>query len=153
MPPRPCPDPTCGIAQSLDVLGERWALLVVRDAFLGRTRFSEFRASLGVSPDVLTTRLATLVEYGVLERQTYREPGERERDEYVLTPAGRELAPVLAALGRWGNDHRPVEGAGTRLSYRAADTDEPLRLAFVDPAGRAVAPSAVRVERRPVAAP
>lgn len=142
-----CPDPTCGIARSLDVLGERWALLLVRDAFLGRTRFSEFKASLGVSPDVLTTRLTALVDFGVLEKRTYREPGERERDEYVLTDAGRELAPVLAALGDWGRAHRPVEGAGTRLAYLTAETDAPLRLAFVDPAGHEVAASAVRVKK------
>ena len=78
-------DPRCGIARSLDLLGERWALLVVREALLGHTRFSQFRARLGLSPDVLTARLESLVAAGVLERSTYREDGARERVEYLLT--------------------------------------------------------------------
>ncbi|BDZ50222.1 HxlR family transcriptional regulator [Frondihabitans sucicola] len=147
MTSRSCPDPTCGIARSLDVLGERWALLVIRDAMLGRTRFSEFRSHLGVSPDILTARLASLVEFGVLTRQTYREPGEREREEYLLTDAGRELSAVLAALNAWGVEHRPVD-AGSRITYTDPDSGAALRLAFVDPDGREVAPGAVHLSRR-----
>jgi DNA-binding HxlR family transcriptional regulator len=147
MTSRSCPDPSCGIARSLDVLGERWALLVVRDAMLGRTRFSEFRSHLGVSPDILAARLASLVEFGVMTRQTYREPGEREREEYLLTEAGRELATVLSALNSWGNEHRPVD-AGSRITYSDPDSGAPLRLAFVAPDGHEVAPGAVRVSRR-----
>lgn len=146
MAPRSCPDPTCGIARSLDVLGERWALLVVRDAFFGTTRFSDFRASLGVSPDVLAARLASLVEVGVFERRSYREPGERERDEYLLTEAGRELVPVLAALGSWGVKHRPVE-AGPRAAYRDGGSGDPVRLAFVTADGREVSASDVTMTR------
>lgn len=146
MSPRNCPDPTCGIARSLDVVGERWALMIVRDALLGRTRFSEFRASLGVSADILTARLTSLVGAGVLSRQTYREPGERERCEYLLTDAGRELTPVLAALGRWGLDHRPVE-SGSRIAYTDATSGEPLHLTFVAPDGRPVPAAAVTVTR------
>lgn len=147
MSPRSCPDPTCGIARSLEVLGERWALLVVRDAFLGVTRFSEFRSHLGVSPDILAARLASLVEYGILTRNTYREPGEREREEYLLTEAGRALAPVLAALGDWGLEHRPVE-TGPRIVYSDPGTGAPVRLAFVAPDGREVAPADVHLSRR-----
>jgi DNA-binding HxlR family transcriptional regulator len=69
------PDATCSIERTLGVLGERWTFLILREAFLGATRFVEFRDRLGVAPDVLTDRLATLVEYGVLEREPYREPG------------------------------------------------------------------------------
>ena len=146
MSPRACPDPTCGIARSLDVLGERWALMIVRDAFLGRSRFSEFRTSLGVSPDILTARLATLVDCGVLVRQTYRDPGERERDEYVLTDAGRELAPVLAALGRWGADHLPVD-SGTRIRYLDSHTGDPVHLTFATAGGASVPASRVTLVR------
>jgi DNA-binding HxlR family transcriptional regulator len=147
MSPRACPDPTCGIARSLDVLGERWALLVIRDAFYGTTRFSEFRASLGVSPDILTARLASLVEAGVMVRRTYREPGEREREEYLLTDAGRELTPVLAALGRWGAVHRPAEAAVGGGRYTETTSGERVRVAFVTESGRVVEPHAVRMER------
>jgi DNA-binding HxlR family transcriptional regulator len=96
----------CPIARSLSVLGEKWTLLVVREALWGRTRFADFRANLGIAPDVLADRLQTLVEAGILARRPYREEGQREREEYVLTTAGRELLPVLAALAAWGNEHR-----------------------------------------------
>jgi DNA-binding HxlR family transcriptional regulator len=68
------PDSSCSIARSLGVLGERWTFLILREAFLGATRFAEFRDGLGVAPDVLSDRLATLVAYGVMEREPYREP-------------------------------------------------------------------------------
>ncbi|AMM20595.1 HxlR family transcriptional regulator [Frondihabitans sp. PAMC 28766] len=148
MPPRTLPDPTCGIARSLEVLGERWALLIVRDAFYGVTRFSEFRSSLGVSPDILTARLTTLVEAGVLARHTYREAGSREREEYLLTEAGRDLMPVLAALGRWGADHRPAaQVLGGR--YTEASSGERLSIAFVTGDGRVVDTPDVSMSRSP----
>lgn len=146
MSPRSCPDPTCGIARSLEVVGERWALLIVRDALLGRTRFSEFRSHLGVSPDILAARLASLVDFGVLSRETYREPGEREREEYLLTEAGHALVPVLAALNSWGIEHRRVD-AGSRIAYSDPDSGEPVRLAFIAPDGHEVAPASVHVSR------
>src|ERR1700735_1496762 len=91
------PDAVCSIERTLGVLGERWTFLILREAFFGATRFVEFRDQLGVAPDVLTDRLATLVEYGVLEREPYREPGARSRFAYRLTPAGRERQAVPAA--------------------------------------------------------
>ena len=73
------------------MLGERWTFLILREAFAGRTRFAEFRESLGVAPDVLTDRLTTLVDFGVLAREPYQEPGSRPRFDYPLT-AGRARA-------------------------------------------------------------
>src|SRR3954454_13011448 len=81
----------CSIARTLEVLGERWTFLVVREALAGTTRFADFRATLGVAPDVLTTRLNTLVEAGVLERRPYQDDGRRTRQEYVVTRAGDDL--------------------------------------------------------------
>ncbi|MCK9932879.1 helix-turn-helix transcriptional regulator [Frankia sp. Mgl5] len=124
----------CSIARSLEVLGERWTLLVVREAFRGRTRFAEFRDALGIATDVLTVRLRTLVEAGVLERQAYREPGSRERYSYHLTPAGHDLRLVLGSLQQWGDTHRP-SGHGPATVYRSAVGGEPVRVAFVDGAG------------------
>src|ERR1700721_1640058 len=92
------PHSSCAIARSLGVLGERWTLLILREALTGTTKFAQFRDNLGVAPDVLTDRLATLVEYGVLEREVYQEPGSRSRFAYRLTPAGRELQVVVTAL-------------------------------------------------------
>ncbi|HEV2244316.1 MAG TPA: helix-turn-helix domain-containing protein, partial [Streptosporangiaceae bacterium] len=89
------PDSRCSIARSLGVLGERWTFLILREAFLGANRFAEFRDRLAVAPDVLSDRLATLVEFGVMEREPYQEPGARARLAYKLTPAGEELRVVL----------------------------------------------------------
>jgi DNA-binding HxlR family transcriptional regulator len=93
----------CSIARPLSFLGERWALLVLRDLFLGRRRFDEIQASLGIASNVLSQRLATLTEEGIVERRRYSE--HPERFEYRLTEKGRELQPVLLAIMRWGDRH------------------------------------------------
>ncbi|PKN79405.1 MAG: transcriptional regulator, partial [Chloroflexi bacterium HGW-Chloroflexi-9] len=91
----------CSVARSLDVVGERWTLLVLRDAFQGKRRFEEFSRSLPVARNVLTDRLRTLVEHGVLERRQYEE--HPPRFEYRLTPKGMDLYPVIVALIQWGD--------------------------------------------------
>jgi DNA-binding HxlR family transcriptional regulator len=131
------PDSSCAIARSLGVLGERWTFLILREATLGLTRFAQFRDSLGIAPDVLTERLATLVEYGVMERVAYQEPGSRSRSAYVLTPAGRELSVVLAALQQWGDEHLPWP-EGPSLLRRVRDSDRPVHVGFVDDRGREI---------------
>ena len=136
---------TCSIARSLEVLGERWTFLVLREALSGTTRFADFRAALGVAPDVLSDRLGTLVAAGVLEKQPYREPGARVRDSYHLTPAGEELRVVLAALQQWGDEHRPYE-LGPTVLRRAAD-GRPVHVAFVDDTGREVPLEEIRFVR------
>jgi DNA-binding HxlR family transcriptional regulator len=138
----------CSIARSLEVLGEKWTLLVVREAFFGVTRFADFRARLGIAPDVLTARLETLVEGGVLERRPYRDEGQRQREEYVLTEAGAELKTVLAAFVAWGDVHRP-SGFGPSTVYVDRDTEEPVRLAFLADDGRELAPDDVTVVSGP----
>ena len=111
----------CSIAQPLAFLGERWALLVVRDVSIGRRRFDEIQDSLGIATNVLSQRLATLVEEGVLERRRYSE--HPERFEYRLTEKGRELVPVLLALLRWGDrwtagpDGPPLETVHTECDH------------------------------------
>jgi DNA-binding HxlR family transcriptional regulator len=144
------PDASCSIERSLGVLGERWTFLILREAFLGATRFAEFRDRLGVAPDVLTDRLTTLVTYGVLEREPYREPGARSRHAYRLTPAGRELQLVLAALQQWGDRHLP-RAEGPSMLRRIAGTDRPVRVGYLGPSGEEVAPDRVAVI--PAAAP
>ena len=138
------PESSCSIARSLGVLGERWTFLILREAFLGATRFAEFRDRLGVAPDVLSERLATLVEYGVMEREPYREPGARSRSAYRLTPAGRELQVVLSALQQWGDEHLP-RPEGPRMLRRVRGTDRPVHVGYVDGSGREVQPADVAV--------
>ena len=97
----------CSIARTLEVIGERWSLLIVRDAFYGVRRFDDFRADLGIARNVLTDRLTTLVAQGVFERRLYEE--RPPRYEYVLTDKGRELLPVILTMMRWG-DRWEAEG-------------------------------------------
>lgn len=123
-------DERCPIARSLDVLGEKWTLMIVRDALGGSTRFSQFHQGLGIPREVLTARLASLVDGGVLERTTYKPEGARAREEYVLTDAGRDLSLVLLALGGWADRHRPSERASD-LRFVDAETGEAVEAAAV----------------------
>ncbi|XVV06987.1 winged helix-turn-helix transcriptional regulator [Actinosynnema sp. CA-248983] len=94
---------TCSIARTLEVVGERWTLLIVRDAARGVTRFDGFLARLPIARNVLSDRLATLVKHGVLDRVQYQD--RPPRHEYRLTAKGRELVPVLLSLMAWGDRH------------------------------------------------
>lgn len=94
----------------MDVVGDAWTLLVLRDAFNGTRRFEQFRESLGVADNVLSARLKALVGHGVLERRRYSE--RPERFEYRLTPKGRDLSRVLLALAQWGNAWTDDAGRG-----------------------------------------
>jgi DNA-binding HxlR family transcriptional regulator len=128
------PDSPCSIERSLGVLGERWTFLILREAFGGATRFAEFRAHLDIAPNLLTNRLNTLVEHGVMTREPYQEPGSRLRHAYVLTEAGRELEIVLGSLQQWGDRYLPW-AAGPSILKQAKGTEAPLHVAFVDPDG------------------
>jgi DNA-binding HxlR family transcriptional regulator len=92
----------CSIARSLEVIGEWWTPLILRDAFFGVTRFEEFQQRLGIARNVLAARLDTLVDHGVLARRPYDEA--RGRYDYVLTDKGRALWPVLVAIRQWGDE-------------------------------------------------
>jgi len=119
-------DMSCPIARSLEQVGEWWSILILRDAFAGKTRFDEFRQSLGIAPNMLTRRLASLVEAGMLERRPYctRPP----RDEYVLTERGRDFRTVLVALLAFGHRHFSVVGGGGArvVDAKTGVTAEPM---------------------------
>ena len=96
------------MARTLDVVGERWTILVLRDLFRGRTRFKELQASLrGISPNLLAQRLKWLEERGMVERVFYSD--HPPRAEYRLTEKGRAFGPVLRAMMEWGNTYEPLE--------------------------------------------
>jgi DNA-binding HxlR family transcriptional regulator len=99
---------TCSVARTLEVVGEKWALLAIREVFLGCRRFEEMVTNTGAPRDTLAARLRTLVAAGVLEKRRYSD--RPPRDEYVLTPAGRDLYPVILSLMQWGDKHLPVDG-------------------------------------------
>jgi DNA-binding HxlR family transcriptional regulator len=96
----------CPVARALSVIGDRWTMLIVRDCFLGKSRFEEFQTSLGVTRHVLSDRLKRLVERGVLERNAYSQ--RPLRYEYRLSDKGRDFAPALVGLKDWGKKHMPV---------------------------------------------
>jgi DNA-binding HxlR family transcriptional regulator len=93
----------CTIGRAMQVLGEKWTVVVLREIFTGVRRFDDMRARTGIPRQVLTNRLATLVAHGILRREPYREPGARVRDEYRLTDKGFDLYPVLVAVRDWGD--------------------------------------------------
>ncbi|GAA0514089.1 helix-turn-helix transcriptional regulator [Pigmentiphaga sp. GD03639] len=127
----------CPSARSLDVIGDWWSLLIVRDAFDGLTRFSEFQKSLGIAKNILTERLRTLVSRGILEAVPVGDSGARM--EYRLTAMGRDLFPVMVALRQFGERHlfKPGE-AHSELVDR--ETGLPVRLDIRAPDGRSVGP-------------
>ena len=138
----------CPIARSLERVGEWWSMLILRDASLGLTRFDQFQESLGIAPNILTRRLKSLVEAGLLERSRYSE--RPPRYEYVLTQAGRDFRPVLWAFVAWGNKHFAPEGASVVVidSKTGAQADPVL----VDSkSGRPLSPPAFRSAAGPAA--
>ena len=120
-------DATCPIARSLAFAGDAWSLLILRDASMGLSRFDEFRKSLGIAPTILTRRLETLTEEGLLEKQRYSD--RPPRDEYVLTAAGRDFLPVLFMIGAWGRRHR---GGGKLTRFVDVETGKDIQPMAVD---------------------
>ncbi|MFK3983255.1 winged helix-turn-helix transcriptional regulator [Micromonospora sp. NPDC050397] len=109
------------------ILGERWTVVVLREVFTGVRRFDDMRVRTGIPRQVLTNRLAGLVEQGLLRREPYREPGARQRHEYRLTEKGLDLWPVLVALLTWGDRYlADPEGAPLVAAHR--DCEAPVRI-------------------------
>ena len=132
----PTTERACQVVRTLDVIGEKWSLLIVRNALRGQTRYSQFRESLGAPTDILTNRLAKLVDADVLERRSYREPGDRERSSYHLTAKGEALRVVIAAMVQWSDE---FDSAPQGPSLRLIDADgEPVTLGYVDASGAVI---------------
>ena len=108
-------DMACSVAQCLEVVGEWWSMLIVRDAFLGVTRFDEFQRRLGISRNVLNQRLAKLVDAGVLTKVAYSQ--HPPRYDYRLTDKGRDLWPVLTAMRQWGDAYAAPHGPPVQVVH------------------------------------
>jgi len=133
---------TCPIGRGAARVPDLWSIMILRDAGLGRTRFDDFRKSLGIAPNILTRRLGALVEDGLLEKRRYSQ--RPPRDEYVLTARGRDYLPVLQALGAWGRAHFG-QGALSRLID--ADSGQEIEPVVVDRAtGKPLSEINLRVE-------
>jgi len=96
----------CSIARTLDIVGEKWTLLILREVWYGSSRFSDFEQVLGCPRNLLAERLRMLVEHGILTTETYREPRARARSRYVITRKGMDLLPAVLGLLQWGDQYR-----------------------------------------------
>lgn len=138
----PVPLDRCGMAKASGILGDRWSLLILREAFYGVIRFADMQADIGVPRSILTTRLKTLVEAGLLEQFDYREDGARARRGYRLSKRGQELVLVLLAMKQWwdaGQDEAP----SVRFVPKGAKTA--ARVALLDESGQEVDPGRLRL--------
>jgi len=136
----------CSIDKAMAVVGTRSAVLILREAYYGTTRFDDFADRVGITPTVASARLKELVGHGLLEKVPYREPGQRTRFEYRLTDAGEDLLPAVLALMQWGDRH--IHADGGPLELVDSRTGEAIRVALVADDGQVVAPSDVVVRPR-----
>ena len=139
----------CPISGAMDIFGDRWTILVLREAANRVRRFDDFRSHLEISRPTLSDRLKKLVEHGIMTRRPYKETGRRERIEYHLTAKGWDLIPVLAAIREWGDRHiNPLGEHPTEFIERA--TNETVSLRFTrDSDGEIVPTNALDVRPGP----
>lgn len=126
----------CSVAKAMDVVGTRSAILILREAYYGTTRFDDFARRVGITEAVTASRLRELTDEGLFDRRPYKEPGQRTRYEYVLTEKGRDLLPAVLALMQWGDKY--LQGTrGAPIGMRDDRTGEPVRVEIRSP-GRQV---------------
>ena len=118
---------TCPVDRGLMRVGDRWSILVLRDIDRGLTRYEQLRTSLGIAPNILSRRLAALAKAGLIEKRRYSQ--RPPRDEYLLTEAGRDFLPILAAIGAWGSKHN---GAGSLTRQIDVETGKAIRPMVID---------------------
>jgi DNA-binding HxlR family transcriptional regulator len=136
----------CSLAQTLSVIGERWTLLILRDAFFGAKRFGQFERSLGIAKNILTARLNMLVDEGILEK---RDSAEGAHPEYVLTRKGLDLQPILLAMTHWGDKYK-ADARGDRLVFVERASGRPIRrMSAVSEDGRSLQPRDVQARPGP----
>lgn len=136
----------CTMERALDLIGTRSAMTLLREAFYGATRFDDLARRAGATPAVASQRLRKLVEDGLLERRPYQEPGQRSRDEYVLTPLGMDVFPVIAALSRLGEQLPSPAAKAVELTHAGCGKPVAAEVRCAD--GHAVAPGDVIVSVR-----
>ena len=114
---------SCSVGRAMDILGERWTILILTESFYGVRRFSDMQRNLGIARNILSNRLQSLVGSGILERRRYQE--EPDRYEYRLTQAGRDLYPAIIAIMRWGDEHLSGACAPVELRHSCGELADP----------------------------
>lgn len=132
----------CGLAQAADILGDRWTLLILREAFYGVVRFADMQEDIGVPRSILSNRLAKLVEAGLLCRFEYRENGARARHGYRLTERGRDLALTFLAMKQWWDAEQSTTPS---VHFAPQGKTGAVRVALLDEDGQEVDPETLRV--------
>jgi len=146
VPYRPFADQNCSIARALEVIGERWTLLVMREILLGRRRFADLQRNTGIAKNILSDRLQTLVDQGLLERRLYSE--RPESFEYRPTQKGLDVAPVLVALLRWGDQYAAPDGPPRVYVHTACGYDADPQLHCTH-CGESIVPRELKVRPGP----
>jgi DNA-binding HxlR family transcriptional regulator len=135
----------CPIEKTMALIGTRSAMLILREAYYGTTRFDDFARRVGITKAATAARLAELLEAGLLTRRPYREPGQRVRDEYVLTAAGTDLMPVVWSMFEWGRRHLG-EDPRLRLTHLGCGADATVEIRCAE--GHLVPPDEIGVSLR-----
>ncbi|BBY29623.1 winged helix-turn-helix transcriptional regulator [Mycolicibacterium sediminis] len=135
----------CPVERTMALVGTKSAMLVMREAYYGTTRFDDFAKRVGVTKAAMSARLAELVEIGLLEKRPYREPGQRSRDEYVLTEEGTDFMPVVLAMFEWGRKRGETD-TRLRLTHLGCGADATVQIRCS--AGHDVAPDEIGVRLR-----
>lgn len=138
----------CSVAAATEFIGDRWSLLVLREAFMGIRRYDDFLRNTGCSTAVLANRLKKLVDAGILRKESYRVDGERPRSAYRLTQKGVDLLPVIVGLLQWGDRHAAGPGGGPVL-LRDRRSGERIRVALVNDSGELVDARDSQPQRNP----
>jgi DNA-binding HxlR family transcriptional regulator len=133
----------CSVGRTMAIVGQSWVILILREVSQGVRRFKDIQDHLGISRSVLSERLDSLVEHGILELRTYQEPGQRARSAYHLTRKGRDLYPAITALREWGDKYL-ADPAGPSTLVRHRDCGALVHTQIVCEAGHVVAPEDLR---------
>jgi len=137
----------CTLACSLEIIGEWWTMLIIRESLSGYTRFEEFRENLGISRNILTRRLRHLETHGILERRQYQ--GRPPRYEYHLTTKGKDLGTAVMALAQWGNRWKVANDKATPVAFNNYVTGAPLEARIIDTSNEEAVPFNAVVVTRP----
>lgn len=141
------PKEQCPMAQTAELIGDKWTMLILREAFYGVVRYDDMLQDLGASRSTLTDRLNDLIRHDVMERRPYQEPGERQRQYYALTARGRALAPIFIAMTKWGEDHLLKGAAPVQIVDQKSG--EAVYLGIQDKHGQPLDPSQLTLVKRP----
>ncbi|MFJ4658709.1 winged helix-turn-helix transcriptional regulator [Nocardia sp. NPDC088792] len=133
----------CSVAKALDIVGTRSAILILREAYYGVTRFDGFATRVGITDAAASSALKKLTEAGVLEKRPYQEEGKRTRSEYILTPMGLDLLPVVMSLWQWGDKY--LQGGTPPLERLEDATGEPVRVEVRGAAGNELSVDELRI--------